>query len=1379
MLASRITVWAWLPLVLLSSIVKSTSPGPQPANLTSSPLGVTPNQQLFGRQLPQGKCSKDVPCPIHACCNGEDCGFDPAIHCGDKCISKCDAHAECGQFADPPGKECPIHVCCSKHGFCGVEDDFCNDGCQSNCGQPGKTSPHTTDVRELVIGYVESWAFMRRGCAQRKLSALRVDSLTHLFVSFAYIAPSTFEVYPMVHESVFFNITNLKQIAPGLKIWAALGGWSYSDNDTDTQPVWGDLASTQEKRAKFIGQLEKFMLHFGFDGVDYDWEYPGAPDRGGKERDGQNFVELVKDTRSHFKSLNRGWGVSFTAPSSLWYMRHFQIGPMMEHVDFVNLMTYDLFGSWDNQSNWIGPHVYGHTNLTVIKSALNLLWRNSVPANQVNLGIGFYGRTYVLESASCDKPGCKFIRPGRAGQCSGQGGYMSYQDIAWVRQSSGATVVTDRENAIKYFRYDDDQWVSYDDEETLKWKVEFANSQGLRGLFIWAVTQDTAKNDLLNALLQPDGLGKFKKRNGVRSAVDDWDTKTFDNCEFSECGGKCGIGLTKIGDVRCDISGSEKPRKELCCPFSAAPDPKFCKWRSNKSFFACGSQSNKCASGEEKIISDHWFKDDEGRDDVCSFGTQADFCCQAEAEAVCKWSDRCFGPDDSVSCEAPLEWVGRFGIRVCNTGRPEDNAKWAVWCCDKNVKPDCRWLGEPKTYCEAKCGEDEADLGRHWYGGGEDCEDPRYPRNNFYQFGYPGVLGRLLCCKKDSVRYKIKTLPVPLEYLFDEKVEANEEQSFDIDVDYDDGNESRHPNENSFGWHIMSGPPDQFQTLNRRDGGSHWEVFGCDPTRHEGRQSARLVCTRDGDRGDDHNCGGLLRRGGVADMVVEMPSHCGASKYAMAVSLEHMHGASEDTVMHPRLVKRLPRNAQVYNLTFDYGFHRLRGRQSNKMKLRIDYSNVPNYWNEVVAAKPTRKRRRRSPTPGAPEESYYEPTDMEEAARIVKRNHGGDWRQYVDHLYRVERRSAASSGEEEELHELHQRWYTANLVDFIGRLTTINHKVDVLEQRVSKRFKYVLLEERRSCPVGDLEAELYAILDAQIQTSGVLTLIGDLNDMSTFRHSYLNFRNKGEIKASLVFNAHGELRIPHLEETLLGIAPIGASFKIPGVVTIGPEFKLIASLEGRVQIDANARVDFSVAKWDYSQRFPAPDNNYRVTEKEKSPEKPSFGVSDEDGGNVKFNWEVRADGVVELHLTPMVTFGVVFDPQHNLPSAAVDLAVDTYLRVHGQASISSGQSFRYCIGAEVGYDGFARITAPKLFGFSINNRWSLFGDEITVYKSPSCDNARARRRGDAPQLGQGLPSAVASIMPPPAPRLAAWAEDDQTVPGTSPARDFSFETLVF
>lgn len=56
--------------------------------------------------------------------------------------------------------------------------------------------------------------------------------------------------------------------------------------------------------------------------------------------------------------------------------------------------------------------------LSEIKDALNLLWRNDVPANQVNLGLGFYGRSYTLENPKCWQPGCVFKDPGVAGTCS-------------------------------------------------------------------------------------------------------------------------------------------------------------------------------------------------------------------------------------------------------------------------------------------------------------------------------------------------------------------------------------------------------------------------------------------------------------------------------------------------------------------------------------------------------------------------------------------------------------------------------------------------------------------------------------------------------------------------------------------------------------------------------------------------------------------------------------------------------------------------------------------------------------------------------------------------------------------------------------------------
>jgi chitinase len=72
---------------------------------------------------------------------------------------------------------------------------------------------------------------------------------------------------PGVLESDLQAIANFKERAPGLKVWIAIGGWSFSDNETDTQAVWGDLASTKSKRARFLNELENFMVHYGFDGM--------------------------------------------------------------------------------------------------------------------------------------------------------------------------------------------------------------------------------------------------------------------------------------------------------------------------------------------------------------------------------------------------------------------------------------------------------------------------------------------------------------------------------------------------------------------------------------------------------------------------------------------------------------------------------------------------------------------------------------------------------------------------------------------------------------------------------------------------------------------------------------------------------------------------------------------------------------------------------------------------------------------------------------------------------------------------------------------------------------------------------------------------------
>jgi chitinase len=47
----------------------------------------------------------------------------------------------------------------------------------------------------------------------------------------------------------------------------------------------------------------------------------------------------MKDLRSKFKASGRDLGLTFTAPSSYWYMRWFDLSGMLEHTDWMNFVS--------------------------------------------------------------------------------------------------------------------------------------------------------------------------------------------------------------------------------------------------------------------------------------------------------------------------------------------------------------------------------------------------------------------------------------------------------------------------------------------------------------------------------------------------------------------------------------------------------------------------------------------------------------------------------------------------------------------------------------------------------------------------------------------------------------------------------------------------------------------------------------------------------------------------------------------------------------------------------------------------------------------------------------------------------------------------------
>lgn len=470
-----------------------------------------------------------------------------------------------------------------------------------------------------------------------------------------------------VTETVLQDFTSVKKKNSGLKTIVSIGGWTFSDNGTATQPLFGEICASAANRATFITNLLDFMRQYAFDGVDFDWgkapahpngcpktltsvpmlEYPGASDRGGHPDDGKNFVKLLKELRQAFDKEPVSYSIAFTAPTSYWYLRNFDLSAV-DHVDWINVMSYDLHGVWDAK-NPIGSRVLSHTNLTEIKLALDLFWRSKVPANKLNLGLGFYGRSFQLSDPSCSKPGCQFKGGAAPGPCTANSGTLAYFEIMDIVKSKNLKPYYDKEAQAKYIVWDNDQWVSYDDKDTFQAKIDFANKLGLGGLLIWSIDQDTQNLDALKAVLGNKGVDAFK---GEADDASYWQEVGAQDCYVSDCGGSCNTGFISITHQPCGSAKpvtrhSSKKDSQLCCPITAAPNPHDCTWRGSHP-----SCNGHCHDGEVTVELNRW-----GSGDYCESGNKA-YCCKSEAvENTCYWSSvggKCHKGDQ------PLTFAGTF-----------------------------------------------------------------------------------------------------------------------------------------------------------------------------------------------------------------------------------------------------------------------------------------------------------------------------------------------------------------------------------------------------------------------------------------------------------------------------------------------------------------------------------------------------------------------------------------------------------------------------------------------------------------------------------------------------------------------------------------------
>ncbi|WP_441246097.1 glycoside hydrolase family 18 protein [Kitasatospora sp. McL0602] len=311
----------------------------------------------------------------------------------------------------------------------------------------------------------------------------------------------------------FNQLRKLKAVNPQLKAVISLGGWSWSK-------YFSDAAATDASRRKFVSSCLDLYLKGNlpgvapgaaagvFDGIDIDWEYPGGggdPGNVVRPEDGRNYTLLMQEFRRQLDTLGAVGGkegkggkhylLTAAVPANETKADRLEIPKVAKAVDWLNLMTYDLHGTWETATDH-NANLYSDSADTAADNRSYSADRvvqhyldRGLPPRKAVLGVPFYGYGWTGVPAG-SKYGLYQTSTGPA-----RGGNLPYNQL----KDLPGTVHYDWLHGATW-KYDGTEFWSYDTPELLTRKARYASWNGLGGVMAWALDNDDAQGSLVSAL---------------------------------------------------------------------------------------------------------------------------------------------------------------------------------------------------------------------------------------------------------------------------------------------------------------------------------------------------------------------------------------------------------------------------------------------------------------------------------------------------------------------------------------------------------------------------------------------------------------------------------------------------------------------------------------------------------------------------------------------------------------------------------------------------------------------------------------------------------------------------------------------------------------
>jgi chitinase len=382
------------------------------------------------------------------------------------------------------------------------------------------------DESYRLVGYYASWDVYNRAVF---LSQIDAEHVTHINYAFSNISPGGECVHGDIdadtirffgaNRSVngetdpieglrgnFRQLALLKQKYPGLKVLISVGGWTWSK-------YFSDAAASEESRMRLARScIDLYLVRYGeaFDGIDLDWEYPVEGGLyPGRPEDQHNLTLLIQEFRGQMDALadttGRQYLLTLAGPAAPDTIARFDLKEISETLDWINLMAYDFHVAGEPMTGLLSPLFGSPRDPDPVSresfnadAAVRAYLAAGVPAKKIVLGIPFYGRAWK----GAESDGLFKLADGPA-MGADEPGYMSFSEIAQGPLKTARRYWEENAKAPWLHEAEDGIFISYEDSESIAWKVRYIRENGLGGAMVWELGLDGGE------LLNPLGDGLF------------------------------------------------------------------------------------------------------------------------------------------------------------------------------------------------------------------------------------------------------------------------------------------------------------------------------------------------------------------------------------------------------------------------------------------------------------------------------------------------------------------------------------------------------------------------------------------------------------------------------------------------------------------------------------------------------------------------------------------------------------------------------------------------------------------------------------------------------------------------------------------------------